>query len=107
MRNTVASWLDPGGVTVSHGVYEGYDTSQRAYVIAADASAGTIRIQLEPGDAPIINPAFVIGSARQSLSRVRCSAPAKRIEIGRENAGGDLVVWIEGTFAGETTLTVD
>ena len=105
LRSLAASWLDGGSVALNSGTFEGYDRSQRAYVIAANPRAKRLSIRVDPDKASIANPAFVISGANRWLTEAECDG-AKRIEMGRENGGRDLVVWLEGRFPDGLTLTL-
>lgn len=106
LKQFTASWLEPGRVTVSSGTFEGYDKGQRAYVIAAEPAARSLRVSVSPSGEAIRNPAFVIRGAGPWLLSAACEG-ARQIKLGRENGGADLVVWIEGRFESSLTLIVD
>jgi hypothetical protein len=106
LTEVAACWLRPGTVEVESGrvEFEGYDQSQRAYVLNAGRSTRRCRLKLVPeAQNPVINPAFVIkgwnGPAKAHV------AVARQLAVGREDGGGTLVLWVEGRF--EEAVTVD
>ncbi len=105
-RTHAACWLSPGAVTLTGGQFVGYDKSQRAYVIDADAGIGSMTLTVRPDGAAIVNPAFLIRNANSRLSRADCPG-ASRVATGRENGDRDFVVWVEGNFPDGLTLQLN
>ncbi len=106
MQASAASWLTPGTVTVSGGVATGYDRTQRAYTITADPQAARIQVTVAPEGAGLVNPAFVVSGANRRVTQADCSVPPRRVAVGREREGHDLVVWLQGRFPEGLTLTL-
>lgn len=106
LRQATACWLEPGTVKVAGGSFDRYDGSQRAYIVKAADRAGQISLTVTPSEAPVVNPAFVISGAGQWLSEAGCSQGAKRVALGRENDGRDLVVYVEGHFDAPFTVEI-
>jgi hypothetical protein len=100
------SWLNPPKMQVEGSAYrnDGYDPTQRAYVLTRTAAPTLDRLTLtfEASDAsPIVNPAIVIrnwgeGAARLEIDRK--SAPLGkdfRMGYARRLDGTDLVIWVQ------------
>lgn len=100
------SWLSPPAVQVQGSDYrnDGYDPTQRAYVLTRTAAKSTDRlsIRFEASDAsPILNPAIVIRNWGDETARLDIdgkSAPwGKDCRMGYVHRlnGTDLVIWIQ------------
>ncbi|HCU37702.1 MAG TPA: hypothetical protein DGT21_20385 [Armatimonadetes bacterium] len=103
-RTCGGCWLEPGDLRVISGAtYTGYSQQERAYMLTADAGAESCRLELFPAaGVPVRNPAFVVKGWGGSSS---VTVPgATRIHTGRE--GDAFVVFVEGTFAGPTAVSI-
>jgi len=105
IRGFSACWLSPGIVQAQGASFTEYDQSQRAYILQATDRADSITVTVKPDGAEIVNPAFVITGAGHWLRTAQCEG-ARRVEMGRESDGDDLVVWVEGRFDFGLTLTI-
>jgi hypothetical protein len=106
------SWLHPaplrlmrGDSTLSNVVHEGYDPAQRAYVLSCrePGNPSVIVFTLQAsGEAPVINPAFVIkGWGRKDASVTINGADIEKGKGFRNGIrhgvdGSDLIVWVNG-----------
>jgi len=99
------SWLSPPGVELSGTGFQsqGYDPSQRAFVIAREsgAVASQLRLSLNASSgSPLVNPAFVVknwGDAEPKLSidgKPVARGANFRYGFVRHLEGSDLVVWL-------------
>jgi|GEM_PF-298874 len=100
------SWLYPPDLKIGGAagfINEGYDKTQRAYVLKSgtDATAGALKLALAASrDNPVVNPAFVIRN--WGSSPVAVAVNGKKAEPGggfrsgynRTFEGTDLVVWV-------------
>jgi hypothetical protein len=110
------SWATPAELKVKgDGFYsDGYDPTQRAYVLNCKSKGSVLNIQLAASDEqPIFNPAFVINGWGPSDAELKING--KEIKRGRDYRfghrhgleGSDLIVWIkaESTKPIQITLT--
>jgi len=102
------SWLHAAelklpGLTGRYFTSEGYDKTQRAYVISCGKAgkAAALKIELAASeDSPVINPAFVIKG--WGTGKVYCSVDGNEVKCGKDFRFGhadslqdsDLVVWL-------------
>lgn len=99
------SWSQAPGIEVAGDGFEsdGYDMSQRAYLLARKGKGkGSLRLVLDASsESPVVNPAFVItgwGDAGASLTiDGKKAVKGKDYRIGhrRKLEGTDLIVWVE------------
>jgi hypothetical protein len=98
-----ASWLNPPGVTpVSGCESEGYDRTQRAFVINAVEEDMVLRVEAS-ADQPIVNPCFVVKNWAQNSpaslavnGKAMTSGPDVRQGIVRDTDGSwTMVVWFK------------
>jgi hypothetical protein len=105
------SWLAPPAVQVTGAGYrsEGYDPTQRAFVVtrAGDAPAGPVRLTFAASqEAPLFNPAIVIRGWGEAGARLKIDdkvmAWGKSYRMGHEARleGTDLVIWMEAQSQG-------
>ncbi len=99
------SWLSPAelklpGLTGRYFTNEGYDQTQRAYVLSC-SKAAPLKIELDASeDSPIVNPAFVVKG--WGTSKVCLTIDGKEIKPGKDFRFGhtnslqdaDLIVWL-------------
>jgi len=95
------SWLKPAELEVKSGCSsDGYDRSQRAYVMTAASQNLSFKLNGSEEN-PIVNPCFVI--KRWGLSDARVKIDGKEVNRGRDlryghrrgSDGTDLIVWIK------------
>jgi len=109
------SWLSPPRMEVSGAGFEGqgYDQTQRAFVVMRQSSSGTpqLRISLQASsDSPVLNPAFVIKNWGDSSPRL--AIDGKKLSRGPDFRygyvegleGSDLVIWLRMDSAKQTRL---
>jgi len=100
------SWLSPPGVELSGAGFEsqGYDATQRAFVIARESSGATAQFHLAlkaNADSPLLNPAFVIKNWGDAEPRLRIDGKVVsrgsdfRYGFVSHLEGTDLVVWLK------------
>jgi len=102
------SWAYPPELRIEGDNYvsEGYDFTQRAYIINAENSGSTpLKFTLNAGeDSPVVNCAFVIKNWGDFGARISVNGKdvtnSKEIRTGylRKLDGTDLIVWIEGDY---------
>jgi hypothetical protein len=114
------SWLHPATATITSGGFTAkFDPSQRAYVLAPEASdsrsstsglALTLRLEAS-SQSPVVNPAFVIKDWGDSIPMVRVLG--KKLMPGDVRIGSihglentDLVVWLRIEATGPLRLTI-
>jgi hypothetical protein len=111
------SWLAPPAVQVTGAGYrsEGYDPTQRAFVVtrAGDAPAGPVRLTFAASqEAPLFNPAIVIRGWGEAGARLKIDdkvmAWGKSYRMGHEARleGTDLVIWMEAQSQGRFEVEV-
>ena len=99
------SWLSPPAIEVTAGGFrsEGFDATERAFVVSRDGAAASQPLQVTlraSGESPLVNPALVIRNWGLSPARVEIDGqpvPAGNdLRIGSVHRleGDDLVVWI-------------
>jgi hypothetical protein len=92
------SWLTPAELSVVSGCKSnGYDKTQRAYVLEADDKTMTFEIK-GSSNSPIMNPCFVISNWKQKDAKVTVlGQDPEDVKIGhpRTVKDKDLVVWIK------------
>ena len=99
------SWISPPQLTVESEGWrsEGYDPTQRAYVLAKDVGESTrrLRVTLEASEAsPVFDPALVIKEWGESGAALRVDGKAVAqgtdVRIGhiQRLEGTDLVIWM-------------
>lgn len=99
-----ASWIYPAMLRLIDGnfINEGYDKSQRAYVLTAADEAGVLTFELMAEEnSPIVNPAFLIKNWGGSDINLKINDQVvekgdnfRYGHITHEN-GTDLIVWIK------------
>ena len=100
------SWIHPPQLRITHGDFkiEGYDPSQRAYVISSTGIPGksSLEIELISGEeSPIINPAFLIKNWNKK--EISLKIDSKSIERGKDFRysqistpdGFDQIIWLK------------
>ncbi|MGE5357990.1 MAG: LamG domain-containing protein [Bacteroidales bacterium] len=111
------SWLHaPAATTDTAGFKsEGFDRTQRAFVIARDGVASTVPLTVSlqaSQDSPVVNPAIVIKNWGASDARIEVDGTAapqgKEVRIGHvpRLEGDDLVVWIRRESASPIRVTI-
>ncbi|HUX59502.1 MAG TPA: hypothetical protein VMV77_21190 [Bacteroidales bacterium] len=101
-----ASWIHPAELKFLAGNYidEGYDKSQRAYVLTAADGAGTLNFELlADKNSPLVNPAFLIKNWGESNVNLKINDQV--VERGDNFRAGhisningtDLIVWLKLT----------
>jgi len=110
------SWNKPPELTVTSKGYinEGYDYTQRAYVIKNESSAGNLSFVLNGSkDSPVLNPCFVIKG--WDSNEVGLLLDGKKIVRGNKfrygieyniNGKADLIVWIKKKSVKVTDITL-
>ena len=99
------SWLSPPAIEVTAGGFrsEGFDATERAFVVSRDGAAASQPLQVTlraSGESPLVNPALVIRNWGLSPARVEIDGqpvPAGtdlRMGSVHRLEGDDLVVWI-------------
>jgi len=97
------SWLHPAGISIHSGCSsEGYDRSQRAYVLTATKAPLSFRINASQ-DSPIVNPCFVVNNwnnSRKARLKINGEAqtpgPKFRRGITRDAQGRKaMIIWLE------------
>jgi len=99
------SWLSPPSIDLSGAGFEseGYDQTQRAFVVVRQDTATTpsLRLSLQASsESPLLNPGFVIknwGDAQPKLrldGRVVARGPDFRYGLVPTLNGSDLIVWL-------------
>jgi hypothetical protein len=99
-----ASWNSPAELRILAGNYrsEGYDQSQRAYVIAASEVTEDVGFELMAEDkSPVVNPAFLIKN--WGSSNVGLQINDQTVEQGNNFRAGyithkngtDLIIWLQ------------
>ena len=99
-----ASWIHPAELRLFAGNFkvEGYDKSQRAYVLTALNGAGTLSFKLlAERESPVANPAFLIKDWGNSPVKLKLNE--QFIERGEQFRSGyisnvngtDLIVWLK------------
>ncbi len=97
LASLAKSWLSPAELTVLSGCSSnGYDKSQRAYVLEAKGDRMTFEIK-GSSDSPVVNPCFVISNwiGEDAAVTVDGREP-ENVKIGypRMVTDKDLVVWL-------------
>jgi hypothetical protein len=114
------SWLDPpelklaeGTLSASRYANEGYDPTQRAWVLTCreKGTPSTLELELKASDdAPIVNPALVVRDWGSVDTKLRINGSkailGKDFRLGyRPNEeGSDLVVWMKVESHGPVTV---
>jgi hypothetical protein len=95
------SWLKPAKLEVKSGCSsEGYDRSQRAYVLSATDSRICVKVRASESS-PAVNPAFVIKNWGEGKAEVKIDGEAvqrgKDFRFGHvlNSEGADLVIWLK------------
>ena len=110
-----ASWIRPAELRILAGNYrsEGYDQSQRAYVLTAGAVAGDVDFELMADrNSPVVNPAFLIKN--WGASDVGIKINDQVVEQGDSFRAGhithkngiDLIVWTELTSVNPVRISI-
>ena len=100
------SWLSAPGIEAGGAGFEsqGYDPTQRAYVIVRQESKAAPQLQLSllgTSESPILNPAFVIKNWGDAEPKLRIDGkpvlrgPAFRYGFVSTLDGSDLVAWLQ------------
>ncbi len=109
------SWISPPQVNIIRGSFinDGYDPSQRAYIISSNAAPGKSFLSFELLSnkvSPVINPAFLIkGWYKKDLSIRIDGKPVSRGndfrygQVNRED-GSDLIIWLRLTSTNKVTI---
>jgi Concanavalin A-like lectin/glucanases superfamily len=111
------SWVHPPALKVLQGAVEnqGYDVSQRAYLLrcSRDAACGDVSLELGASeDSPLVNALLVLegwgdGPADVSLDGVRLQpGRALRTSYRRSLSATDLLVWLEKTATERVSVLV-
>ena len=95
------SWLKPAKLEVKSGCSsEGYDRSQRAYVLSATDSTICIKVRASESS-PAVNPAFVVKGWGKMDCVLKINGEtierSKGFRFGhvRNSEGTDLVIWLK------------
>lgn len=100
------SWLSPPKIEVTESGFEsqGYDQTQRAFVLKRQSGSGAPQLHLSlqaSADSPLVNPAFVIHNWGESAPKLLLNGksvtrgPEFRYGMLRTMDGTDLVVWLK------------
>jgi hypothetical protein len=109
------SWATPAELKVKGDGFcsDGYDPTQRAYVLNCKSKGSVLNIELAASDEqPIFNPAFVINGWGTSDAELKING--KEIKCGSDFRfghrhgleGSDLIVWIKKESVKPTEFTV-
>jgi len=97
LASLAKSWLNPADLNVlSGGISNGYDKSQRAYILEAKGDRMTFEIK-GSSDSPIVNPCFVISNWKGEDAAVSVEGREPedvRIGYPRMVTDKDLIVWL-------------
>lgn len=108
-KKHAASWLYPAEVAVKKGgSYEGYDESERAYVLSTSGSEKSIEVEFKTKQ-NIFNPVFRIdtqGAHFLSLQYGKKSVPEDQVLVGQSRTG-EVLVLFKGTIKGSQSLVFD
>ncbi|MHC4069075.1 MAG: LamG domain-containing protein [Planctomycetota bacterium] len=95
------SWLNPAKLEVKSGCSsEGYDRSQRAYVLSATDSTICVKVRASESS-PVVNPAFVVKGWGKTDCALKINGKTikrgKDFRFGhvRNSEGTDLVIWVK------------
>jgi hypothetical protein len=113
------SWLSPAAMEVAGDVFrsEGYDATERAFVVARPAASATapatapVTLRATPGS-PLVNPAIVVrnwGTSGAEIEIDGARAPAgKDVRVGQVHRldGDDLVVWVRKESTTPVRITI-
>jgi len=111
------AWLRPPKVAVSGAGFrsEGFDPTQRAFVVSRDAGAasGPVELTLEAGpDTPLVNPAILVKGWSETAPVLKIDGkPVQwgtdvRYGLIRKLEGSDLVVWIRKESTGPVRVSL-
>jgi hypothetical protein len=103
------SWLYPAEIVVSDGCsYDGFDVSERAYVVTAGEFVDACEINLQSKKG-VINPVFKINNPGASLVAVKNRAKVVSADnyITAVSADGATIVFVKGDLKGRKTLTFE
>jgi hypothetical protein len=111
------SWLSPPGIALSGAGFQsqGYDQTQRAFVIVCRTTATARQLQLSlqaSSDSPLLNPAFVVKNWGDAEPKVRIEGKAVprsssfRYGFVPTLEGTDLVVWLQMESAQPTRVEI-
>ena len=100
------SWLIPAELKLKTSTfqYQGYDPTQRAYVLTCKKAGKPAVIEFEllaSDESPVVNPAFVIKNWGQAQPRLNINVkpvkPDKNFRIGHRHTleSSDLIVWLK------------
>ena len=100
------SWLIPAELKLKTSTfqYQGYDPTQRAYVLTCKKAGKPAVIEFEllaSDESPVVNPAFVIKNWGQAQPRLNINGkpvkPDKNFRIGHRHTleSSDLIVWLK------------
>jgi hypothetical protein len=112
------SWVSPPELVVTDSEFKsnGYDPTQRAFVLdrKAGSSVSPLRIRIgAKDDAPLVNPAFVVNGWGDAQPRLKVNGKlvswGHDYRYGRVNSlGADkLVVWLRMKATSATTMEID
>jgi len=99
LASLAKSWLSPAELTVLSGCRSnGYDKSQRAYVLEAKGDRMTFEIKGSK-NSPVVNPCFVISNWTEEdavVTVIGMKPKAKDVKVGHPSTVKDkeLVVWL-------------
>jgi len=102
------SWINPPQLKITHGAFknEGYDPSQRAYIISSTGASdkSSLGIELIAGEgSPVVNPAFLIKNWNKK--EISLKIDGKSVTRGKEFRysqlstpdGFDQIIWLKLT----------
>jgi hypothetical protein len=102
------SWLNPPQLKITYGAFknEGYDPSQRAYIISSDGTSekSSLGIELQADEgSPVVNPAFLIKN--WTKKEITLKIDGKSVMRGKEfrcsqlstPEGFDQIIWLKLT----------
>jgi hypothetical protein len=112
------SWLHapPLALAGSGFTSQGYDPSQRAYLLTRDAPTAPAILQMTlqaSNDSPLQNPAFVIKQWGDDAPTIKINGqsqtrgPAFRYGIVSRLEGDDLVIWLRMTAVTPVRISVE
>jgi hypothetical protein len=111
------SWLSPPVMDVEGEGFsrEGFDPTERAFVVARSGGAGRARVAVvlrASNDSPVVNPVFRVRRWDAEVPRVeiggRAAVMGKDVRVGRipRLEGDDLVLWIRGEWTSPVRISI-